>query len=102
VADGGGDQVVADGGGDQVQAGLVEAGDGVAEADGVAGEAGCHAHDALLPAGCGQVPAAQSIHAIGVLSLMQAAVSTWWMKSSRVEEGAVADEVRPEYGRKGP
>ena len=42
---------MADGGGDQVQAALVGAGDGVAQADGVAGgEAGRDADDALFPA----------------------------------------------------
>src|ERR1700757_353556 len=83
---------MADRGGDQVQAALVEAGDGVAQADGVAGgEAGRDADDVLFPAGGGQVPplssaamtASQSVHAIGVPSLMQAAVSTWRRKSSR-------------------
>ena len=54
------------------------------------GEAGREAHDALSPPDAGRRPpssavmtASQSIHAIGVPSLMQAAVSTWRVKSSR-------------------
>ena len=82
---------MADRDGDQFQAMAVKARDGVAEADQVAcGEAGRDAHDALLPAGAGSRPpwsaamtASQSIHAIGVPSLMQVAVSTWRGKSSR-------------------
>ncbi len=83
---------MADGGGDQVQAALVEAGDGVAQADGVAGgEAGRDADDALFdvpeegrcPLSSAAMTASQSIHAIGVPLLMQAAVSTWRVKSLR-------------------
>jgi len=66
--------------------------DGVAEADGMAGgEAGRDARDALLPPDAGRRPpssaamtAPRSIHAIGVPSLMQATVSTWLRKSSRL------------------
>jgi hypothetical protein len=79
---------VADRGGDQFQALPVKAGDGVAEADGVVGgEAGREAHDAVSPPDAGRRPpssavmtASQSIHAIGVPSLTQAAASTWQRK----------------------
>src|ERR1035441_3603973 len=55
--------VVEDGGGDQPWVALVEAGDGVAEADGVAGcEAGRDSDDALFPAGCWQAPAVKGGH----------------------------------------
>jgi hypothetical protein len=82
---------VADGGGDQVEAALVEAGDGIAEADGVpGGEAGRDSQDAFSPPDAGRSPvpravttASQLIQAIGVPSLMLAAVSMWRVKSSR-------------------
>jgi hypothetical protein len=49
-----------DGGNGQVQAVLVEAGDGVAEADRVpGGEAGRDADDVLFPAGCWQASAVE-------------------------------------------
>jgi hypothetical protein len=76
---------VADGAGDQAEVALVEAGDGVAEAAGVVGgEAGRDSDDALLPAGCWQVPAVERGYdgvpvdpRHRVPSLMLAGVSTW-------------------------
>src|SRR5260370_12325880 len=51
---------MADRSGYQFQAAVVEAGDGVTEAGGVAGgEAGRDAHDALLPAGCWRAAAVE-------------------------------------------